>query len=43
MNLASEKVWKTKSVVWGGRGAEERKEGMPFKNLLYMVSGALWT
>jgi len=24
-------------------GVEERKEGMPFKKLLYMVSGALWT
>ena len=31
-------------VVWGGvGGGEERKEGMPFKKLLYMVSGALWT
>jgi hypothetical protein len=44
MNLASEKVWKTKERVRGMRGGfEERKEGMLFKKVLYTVSAGLWT
>ena len=41
LNLKRCGTRRNESAVWGE--GEEGKEGMPFKKLLYMVSGALWT